>query len=845
MIDVVRIETPTLGDRSYLVHDGEVGLVVDPQRDIDRITALAARLGVRITHVAETHMHNDYVSGGLALSRACGASYLVTAAEPVSFARTPVSDGDSVDVSDAFRIRVAATPGHTFNHLPTCSKPLAMRRASSPAGRCSSAPPAAPTCSARTTPPRLPGPSMPPRGGSPASCLTAPRSYPTHGFGSFCAATQAAADSRPRSGGRSWLNPALTLDEAAYVETLLAGLDAWPAYYAQMGPANRPGPAGPDLTPPQLADARRAAPPHRGRRVGRGPARPHRFRRRVPARLVQLHPRRQLRHLPGLGHSVGHPGHPARRRRPSRWRRPSGNWSGSASTGPPPRPPGSPGTWAGGQPLAYLRLATFGDLAAAIDHRNGRRRPRRAAPAGMGRRPHRRRAPHPASTNCPAGPAGPAGEVWVHCRTGYRSTIAASHARRPRPHAWSASTTNSPTPRPPACPLEAASATPDRRRRDERTPSASHHHEVLIVGGGTAGITVAARLRRAGVTDIAIVEPSDQHYYQPLWTLVGGGRAPPSATVRPEAERHAQGRRLDPRGAPPASTPKRGPSPPSRPATLSYDYLVVAPGMQLDFDKVSGLTEALGQRPRVQQLPARPRPAHLGVHPRPARRHRPVHHARRARSSAPAPRRRSPTWPPTGGAARACSNASGSSWCCPPRRCSASPTGRRCWRASPPATASRSARNPSWSRSTATANRAVISGHQGRHQGDHRLRHPARRTAAERPGLGQGDTAGRPRQPVRLRAGRPAHPAEPRPGPTCSPSATRQPADLQDRRRRSASRPRSWSPTCSPPCAARPLDRPLRRLHLLPAGHRPQPDAARRVRLRPQAAHPASRSSTP
>ena len=82
MVDVVRIETPTLGDRSYLAHDGEVGLVVDPQRDIDRITALAGGLGVRITHVAETHMHNDYVSGGLALSRACGASYLVGAAEP-------------------------------------------------------------------------------------------------------------------------------------------------------------------------------------------------------------------------------------------------------------------------------------------------------------------------------------------------------------------------------------------------------------------------------------------------------------------------------------------------------------------------------------------------------------------------------------------------------------------------------------------------------------------------------------------------------------------------------------------------------------------------------------------
>jgi hydroxyacylglutathione hydrolase len=68
MVEVLQIETPTLGDRSYLAHDGSVAVVIDPQRDIDRVTALAGRRGVRITHVAETHIHNDYVSGGLALS---------------------------------------------------------------------------------------------------------------------------------------------------------------------------------------------------------------------------------------------------------------------------------------------------------------------------------------------------------------------------------------------------------------------------------------------------------------------------------------------------------------------------------------------------------------------------------------------------------------------------------------------------------------------------------------------------------------------------------------------------------------------------------------------------------
>jgi sulfide:quinone oxidoreductase len=49
--------------------------------------------------------------------------------------------------------------------------------------------------------------------------------------------------------------------------------------------------------------------------------------------------------------------------------------------------------------------------------------------------------------------------------------------------------------------------------------------EILIIGGGTAGITVAARLLRKGHRDVAIIEPSDTHYYQPLWTLVGGGQA--------------------------------------------------------------------------------------------------------------------------------------------------------------------------------------------------------------------------------------------------------------------------------------------------------------------------------
>jgi sulfide:quinone oxidoreductase len=63
------------------------------------------------------------------------------------------------------------------------------------------------------------------------------------------------------------------------------------------------------------------------------------------------------------------------------------------------------------------------------------------------------------------------------------------------------------------------------------------HHRILILGGGTAGITVAARLRRAAARlDIGIIEPSESHFYQPLWTLVGAGVFPPEASRRREAD---------------------------------------------------------------------------------------------------------------------------------------------------------------------------------------------------------------------------------------------------------------------------------------------------------------------
>jgi hydroxyacylglutathione hydrolase len=93
VIEIVMIETPPLGDRTYLATDGAGALVIDPQRDIGRVLAVAATRGVEVTHVFETHIRNDYVSGGLALARRCGAAYHVNAADAVAFSRVGIRAG--------------------------------------------------------------------------------------------------------------------------------------------------------------------------------------------------------------------------------------------------------------------------------------------------------------------------------------------------------------------------------------------------------------------------------------------------------------------------------------------------------------------------------------------------------------------------------------------------------------------------------------------------------------------------------------------------------------------------------------------------------------------------------
>ncbi|MEY3205854.1 MAG: Sulfide dehydrogenase [flavocytochrome c] flavoprotein chain precursor [Planctomycetota bacterium] len=122
------------------------------------------------------------------------------------------------------------------------------------------------------------------------------------------------------------------------------------------------------------------------------------------------------------------------------------------------------------------------------------------------------------------------------------------------------------------------------------------HHRILILGGGTAGITVAARLRRAAARlDIGIVEPSESHFYQPLWTLVGAGVFPPEASRRREADfipagvdwiRDRVTDILPDQKAVATASGRR----------LTYDWLIVALGIQIDWTAIPGLAEGIGTR---------------------------------------------------------------------------------------------------------------------------------------------------------------------------------------------------------------------------------------------------------
>ncbi len=264
-MEIVTLETPSLGDRSYVVHDGTTAMVIDPQRDIDRVLDVLDAAGVTVTHVAETHVHNDYVSGGLVLARTTGAEYVHAAAEPLRFDHTPVADGDRFAVG-SLDVEVIHTPGHTPNHLSYVvradgAEPAVFTGGSLLYGSVGRTDLIAEdvtdelTRSQYASARRL-AEMLPPE----------TRVYPTHGFGSFCSSAKSEGESDGTLGTEQRINVALTIDdEDEFVERLVTGLTAYPRYYAHMGPLNLAGGVPVDLSMPAPVD-----PVELARRIHRG-----------------------------------------------------------------------------------------------------------------------------------------------------------------------------------------------------------------------------------------------------------------------------------------------------------------------------------------------------------------------------------------------------------------------------------------------------------------------------------------------------------------------------------------------------------------------------------------------
>jgi glyoxylase-like metal-dependent hydrolase (beta-lactamase superfamily II)/rhodanese-related sulfurtransferase len=421
-LNILTIETPTLGDRSYVVHDGEVAFVIDPQRDIDRVLDLVESAGVRVTDIFETHIHNDYLTGGLALAERTGAAYHVNAEDDVAYERTPIRSDDVVEVGDHLRVRAIATPGHTYTHLS-----YALEHDGDPVGVFTGGS----LLFGATGRPDLLGPDHTDElvraqyHSAHRLAESLPDSaevFPTHGFGSFCSANQSEATAST-IGQERRQNPALTRSEQEYVDELLAGLDAYPAYYAHMGPGNSAGPSAPDLSAPERADAAE-------------------LRRRIEAGewVVDLRTRTAFAagHVPGtlnfgldgafatyLGWLI-------------EWGTPLtllGETEEQVAEAqrelvrigidrPEAHATGKPQDWTDGD-LGSFPTATFADLNDVRHHRD-------VVVLDVRRDQEHRESRIEGAVNIPIHELPrrvaevPAGEVWVHCAAGYRASVAAS-----------------------------------------------------------------------------------------------------------------------------------------------------------------------------------------------------------------------------------------------------------------------------------------------------------------------------------------------------------------------------------------------------------------------------------
>ena len=262
-MDIEPVVVEGLGHHSYVILERAAGgaAVIDPRRDVALYLQIASAGGARITHIFETHLHNDYVSGARELAACTGATIIAAAEAHLAYPHRPVQDGDSLRVGTLI-FQVVATPGHTPAHVSYLvnesgqQTPAVLFSGGSliagSAGRTDLLGPALTTTltyqqyhSIRRLLDTLPPEVL---------------VYPTHGAGSFCVASTGAPAHSTTIGQERLANPvAQVADAETFVRQQLAAYSVYPRYYAYMKEINQQGPRIlgtlpplPALTPQQV-----------------------------------------------------------------------------------------------------------------------------------------------------------------------------------------------------------------------------------------------------------------------------------------------------------------------------------------------------------------------------------------------------------------------------------------------------------------------------------------------------------------------------------------------------------------------------------------------------------------
>jgi hydroxyacylglutathione hydrolase len=233
-----------LGNSAYLIgsHDTKQGILIDPLRDVDRYLHTASQLGLTLTHVLDTHLHADFVSGNREIAHQTGAVIGASAEAKVGFDHKPLDEESAIDLG-AFQLRVMTTPGHTPEHISF----LLVE----PDGKTPSA--------------LFSGGALIVGGAARTDLLTPELTrplasrlfhtihdkllklpdevnvFPTHGAGSFCVAPVSSERTSTIENERKTNALALAKNEDEFIKRSLAGLPLYPTYYKYMREINQRG----------------------------------------------------------------------------------------------------------------------------------------------------------------------------------------------------------------------------------------------------------------------------------------------------------------------------------------------------------------------------------------------------------------------------------------------------------------------------------------------------------------------------------------------------------------------------------------------------------------------------